>query len=349
MARDARLTYRDLRRRRERARRGTSRAWASGPGRPVGIACERSLDVVVGLLGILKAGGAYVPLDPAYPRERLAFMLDDARAPVAADPSGHWSDARLRARSGPVRVPRCGRARSAHRAARDLREAPSPATIRRTSSTPRAPRDAQGGRGAHRQVVNRLAWMWRAYPFAPGEVACQKTALSFVDSIWECLRSPPARHAATAIIPDAVLHDPEALVESLAAHRVTRLWLVPSLLRVMLDRFPDPRPERLPWLTFWVTSGEAMPLDLYAAIPECAPRRDARSTSTAFPRSGTSAATDPTLRTTRCRRVPIGRPIANVAAYLLDRAPAARPRSAFPASCMSAAPAWPWAISAARS
>jgi amino acid adenylation domain-containing protein len=53
-----------------------------GPESLVGICIERSLDVVVGLLGILKAGGAYVPLDPSYPRERLAFMLEDSQVSV---------------------------------------------------------------------------------------------------------------------------------------------------------------------------------------------------------------------------------------------------------------------------
>ena len=48
----------------------------------VGICLERSLELVVGVLGILKAGGAYVPLDPAYPQQRLAFTLEDARVPV---------------------------------------------------------------------------------------------------------------------------------------------------------------------------------------------------------------------------------------------------------------------------
>ena len=46
------------------------------------IAVERSLEMVIGLLGILKAGGAYVPLDPTYPQERLQFMLQDTNAPV---------------------------------------------------------------------------------------------------------------------------------------------------------------------------------------------------------------------------------------------------------------------------
>ena len=53
-----------------------------GPEIPVGICLKHSLEMVVGLLGILKAGGAYVPLDPAYPKERLAFMLEDAEVPV---------------------------------------------------------------------------------------------------------------------------------------------------------------------------------------------------------------------------------------------------------------------------
>ena len=53
-----------------------------GPGTFVGVCVERSLSMIVALLGILKAGSAYVPLDPAYPKERLAFMLEDTQTPV---------------------------------------------------------------------------------------------------------------------------------------------------------------------------------------------------------------------------------------------------------------------------
>ena len=57
-----------------------------GPEVPVGVMMERSLDLIVALLGVLKAGGAYVPMDPSYPAERLALMMDDseARLPCAA-------------------------------------------------------------------------------------------------------------------------------------------------------------------------------------------------------------------------------------------------------------------------
>ena len=58
----------------------------------VGICMERSFDLVIGLLGILKAGGAYVPLDPQYPKERLEFMLKDARAAILITQSHLWND-----------------------------------------------------------------------------------------------------------------------------------------------------------------------------------------------------------------------------------------------------------------
>ncbi|HEY9285640.1 MAG TPA: MupA/Atu3671 family FMN-dependent luciferase-like monooxygenase, partial [Pyrinomonadaceae bacterium] len=79
--RDEQLTYGELNRRADRlARQLKSRG--VGPDVRVGVCLRRSAGMVVALLGVLKAGGAYVPLDPTYPKERLALMLDDARAPV---------------------------------------------------------------------------------------------------------------------------------------------------------------------------------------------------------------------------------------------------------------------------
>ncbi|MCP4660694.1 MAG: AMP-binding protein, partial [bacterium] len=80
------LSYRELNR---RANQLAHHLRACGVGRSVrpseacvGLCVERSLEMVVAILGILKAGGAYVPLDPSYPAERLAFMLEDVAAPV---------------------------------------------------------------------------------------------------------------------------------------------------------------------------------------------------------------------------------------------------------------------------
>jgi natural product biosynthesis luciferase-like monooxygenase protein len=79
--RDRQLTYRQLNARANQLGHRL-RKLGVGPDTLVGICVERSLEMLVGLLGILKAGGAYVPLDPNYPRERLAFMMEDSRVEV---------------------------------------------------------------------------------------------------------------------------------------------------------------------------------------------------------------------------------------------------------------------------
>jgi natural product biosynthesis luciferase-like monooxygenase protein len=78
---DESVTYHELNTRANQLARHL-RKLGVGPGVPVGIHVERSLEMVIALLGVLKAGGAYVPLDPTYPRERLAYMLKDSQAPV---------------------------------------------------------------------------------------------------------------------------------------------------------------------------------------------------------------------------------------------------------------------------
>ena len=78
---DKQLTYRELNQRANRIAHHL-RSLGVGPEVLVGICVERSLEMVVGLLGILKAGGAYVPLDPTYPTERLHYMLEDADVQV---------------------------------------------------------------------------------------------------------------------------------------------------------------------------------------------------------------------------------------------------------------------------
>jgi len=80
------LSYRDLENKSNQLARRL-RALGVKPGHLVGLCVERSLDMMIGLLGILKAGGAYVPLDPAYPIDRLAYMLEDSQAALVVTQS----------------------------------------------------------------------------------------------------------------------------------------------------------------------------------------------------------------------------------------------------------------------
>jgi len=284
-----------------------------GPEVVVGVCLPRSFDLVVSMFSIWKAGGAYLPLDPTYPKERLCFMLEDSKAAVLL--SNKTYAGMFASSTVPVF---CVDGESQTQRPEFI-SSPIPrntpeqlAYLIYTSGSTGNPK---GVGIEHKQVLNRLSWMWEAYPFSEDEVGCQKTALNFVDSLWELL-GPSLKGIPTVIVPEDEVADPFALVESLARHRVSRIWVVPSLLSVLLDTFPDLQ-SRLSVLKFWVSSGEPLTVELLDRFRHVMPE------STLFNLYGTSEIWDATWFDPRTcekslHRVPIGKPIRNVTAYVLD-------------------------------
>jgi len=311
--RDQRMTYAELN---AQANQLCSELRARGVGRgvSVGVCIDRSVETVVALLGVLKAGGAYVPMDPQYPRPRLAFMLADSRAPVLLTvrrltehvPSGGCEVVCLDTILKPA-APVDGANPDSGVGSEDL------AYVIYTSGSTGMPK---GVRSPHRASINRFAWMWRRWPFGPDEVCCQTTALSFVDAMWEIF-GPLLQGVPNVIVPDETMEDPAGLVAMLSANRVTRIVLVPSLLRVLLDSVPD-LARRLPRLKFWVTSGETI-------TPELATRFLTAMPGATFVNlyGSSEVAGDVTAYVIEnprsLERVPIGRPIDNTRVYVLDR------------------------------
>ncbi len=283
-------------------------------GTLIGVCLERSLDMVVALIGVLKVGGVYLPLDPSYPEERLAYMLEDAKAHTLLTLSTLQTQLPKQGITVVCMDQHADAIAQSSEMNLGLYVPPeSPAYVIYTSGSTGKPK---GVVVPHRQLLNRLAWMWENYPFQAGEVGCQKTALSFVDSFWELL-GPLLQGVPTVIISDAVLRDLHALVEVLSNQKVTRIWLVPSLLHTLLDSVPD-LASKLPTLRFWVSSGEALTLELMQRFQKNMPD------ATLYNLYGTSEAWDvtwyePTSELDAHTRVPIGVPIANVKTYVLDR------------------------------
>jgi len=284
-----------------------------GAAEPVGLLLDRSIEAVVGMLGILKAGGAYVPMDVAYPAERLSFMVTDSGASVLL----------TRARFLRLVPGFYGRAvcldEDWGEILREQTETPAasvtaedPAYVIYTSGSTGVPK---GVVGLHRGAVNRFRWMWKAYPFRDGEVCCQKTSLSFVDSIWE-LFGPLLRGVPLVIIPDEILMDPNLFVEQLAEHRISRIVMVPSLLRVLLSTFPD-LGDRLPALALWISSGESLPLELALQFREQMPRKKLINLYGCSEVSADATFYDASAGQLP-PRVPVGRPIDNTRVYVLD-------------------------------
>ncbi len=305
------LTYREL-----NARANQLARYLQGLGvaleTPVATCLPRSIDLIVGLLGILKAGGAYVPLDPAYPQERLAFMLNDSGAPVLltnSDLAARFPEHQAQTICLDVEAAAIGQ-----QPIDNLDVAASPEALLYLIYTSGSTGTPKGVEGVQRGAINRFNWMWQTYPFGRDEVCCQKTYLSFVDSVWEIF-GPLLQGVPIVMIPDEVLKDHRRLIQTLADFNITRLVLVPSLLRVLLTE--DDLQQRLPRLKYWVSSGEALPLDLAQRFGQVLPHAKLINLygSSEVAADSTYYEVEPSALGTS---VPIGRPIANTQVYLLD-------------------------------
>lgn len=275
------------------------------PGDRVVVLMERSVDAVVAILGVLKAAAAYVPLDPIYPAKRLKQMIDDAApAVVLADPSPPVD------LTGQV-VLHPGDAAALPSAPLDLPvDLDAVAYVVFTSGSTGRPK---GVKGTHRGITNRQAWLAATFPSTPTDIGSFKTSLAFVDSIGELL-FPLSEGFPLVVAPTATGRDPLELLDLLEREAVTRLVVVPSLLRSLLDLAPD-LAHRLRSLRFCHSSGEALSRDVadrfLDAVPTC-------TLVNLYGSSEVAADVTAGIVERGPGRPSIGRPIANIQIHILD-------------------------------
>ena len=283
-----------------------------GPDVLVGIAVERSLEMVIGLLAILKAGGAYVPLDPEYPRERLAYMMQDSgigllltRRHLLASlpiPEGVQS---LCLEQGQGLSRYCDADPQVPCSADNL------AYVIYTSGSTGLPK---GAGNAHRALTNRLLWMQQAYELQAADTVLQKTPFSFDVSVWEFFW-PLMTGARLVVAAPGDHRDPAKLIELINRQQVSTLHFVPSMLQAFLQ---DANVASCTSLTRIVCSGEALPVDAQLQVFGKLPGAGLYNLY-----GPTEAAIDVTHWTCRDEGrdgVPIGQPIANLSTYILDSA-----------------------------
>jgi amino acid adenylation domain-containing protein len=307
---DASLTYRRLDERANRLAHRLVRSGA-GPETRVGVFLERGLELVVSLLAVLKAGAAYVPLDPEHPADRVSWMLADSGARVLltradlADRAGGWSG-EVVALDG-----------EEERAAAGAPEAPATeadpeglAYVIYTSGSTGRPK---GVGVPHRALSNHMQWMQRAFPLAADDRVLQKTPVGFDASVWE-FWAPLLAGATLVMAPPGAHRDPAEMLGAVQRERVTVLQLVPALLRAVVEHPELPRCGTLRRLC---CGGEALPAELAARargltgaeVVNLYGPTEVCIQSVVHVEAGEPGAT-----------VPIGRPVDNVRAHVLDGA-----------------------------
>ncbi len=303
------LTYAELNRRANRLARHL-RALGVGPEVGVGVYVERSLEMIVGVLGILKAGGAYVPLDPTYPQERLAFMIADTQAPVILTHTQLVG--KLPTYEGQIvnldddvwtKYPDDNLDGGA--------SADSLAYVMYTSGSTGAPK---GTSIVHRAIV-RLVKNTNFASMTADETFLQLATLSFDASTLEIWGS--LLNGGRLVIFPAHKPSLDELARFIEEQRITTLWLTAGLFHQMVDAFP----ESLRGVRQLLAGGDVLSVSHVRRMLDLLPPGHTLINGYGPTENTTFTCCHPMRSDTAIgATVPIGRPIANTQVYILDRA-----------------------------
>ncbi len=313
----ASLTYRELDRRANQLARHLI-GLGVGPGSRVGVCLERSLEMVVGVLGAFKAGAAYVPLDPTHPRDRLAFLIEDMRAPVLLTMDRHAADIPS-AGAQVLRLdadwPRIA-AEDDSRPHTDVTP-DDVAVVFYTSGSTGKPKGTLGhGRG----YVNLIQYFIKSCAIDAASRAILMTPFTFDASFKNIMA--PLTVGGTLILADDFKHDMQVLIDCIARERATVTFTTPSLLYALIEATRGESYRSLSTMRALYVGGEpsdARRFREWVASPNCncrfvheyGPAECSDAVTTYFP------ARDELLE---LDALPIGYPIDNAKVYVLNDA-----------------------------
>ncbi|NUS93133.1 MAG: amino acid adenylation domain-containing protein, partial [Nocardia sp.] len=268
-----------------------------GPETLVALRMRRSLDQVTAMYAIHAAGGGYVPIDPDHPAERIDYMLATAN-PVLVLSTLDDLDTSAYDDSPVTDSERLTSLRP-----------DNVAYVLFTSGSTGRPK---GVSVPNRAVLNQLHWINGTYWLTPDDVVLQKTPATFDVSVWELFATLIA--GARMVVAEPYGHtDPAYLAHTIATHRVTLTSFVPSMLAAFADATPD---GSLASLRALLVGGEAFGQEVVSAARRVMP--DVGLHNLYGPTEFTLHATEHLVTDADGGNIPMGAPVWNVRAYVLD-------------------------------
>jgi len=231
------------------------------------IMIDRSFEMMIALFGILKAGAAYLPIEAGYPPERIHLLLKDSCSPWILT---HRYPLEIDTAHLNCEVIDIGVIFDNNTALNTGNEIEKETLQPGDSSTPHDPAyviytsgstgKPKGVMVEHHSVLNRLNWGQKTYPIGENDVVLQKTSIIFDVSVWE-LFWWPFNCASLCLLKPGEEKNPEAIIETVEAAKVTVIHFVPSMLNMFLEYLENSKPgdiERLKTLRWSFSSGEAL-------------------------------------------------------------------------------------------
>jgi tyrocidine synthetase-3 len=281
-----------------------------GPETPVGLWLNRSIEMVLGVLGILKAGGAYVPIDVSYPKERVEHILSDSRVRLLLMQSDRERELKYEGEIFFLEE------RVTSRWEAVLSETGShPSDLIYVIYTSGSTGRAKGILINHSGVVNILHHLEELYPVDPDGGYLFKTNYTFDVSVTELFGWFFGRGRLVILEPGAE-KDPAEIIAAVERFAVTHINFVPSMLNVFLDAAAANVGERLRGLRYMLIAGEAFSAALASKLS--ALDFAGRVENIYGPTEGTIYTTRYSLSALNNQSaVPIGRPLNNITTYIL--------------------------------
>ncbi|WP_225000436.1 non-ribosomal peptide synthetase, partial [Cesiribacter sp. SM1] len=280
----------------------------------VPICIDRSLEMIIGLLGIQKAGGAYVPMDPAYPQERIEYMLEDTAARLLISSSSHA--ARFAETAAAVVLLDSQWEEIAKEPAEKAATTLQPSNLAYVIYTSGSTGKPKGVLNEHRGVVNRLLWAQDHYGLTSDDKVLQKTTFCFDVSVWELFW--PLLVGSKLVFAKPEGHkDSDYLKSIIRSQGITTLHFVPSMLEVFLHSLDAGECQGLVRV---LCSGEALKpaqVNLFKQKLKIVELHNLYGP--------TEAAIDVTYWNVpageqKVKLVPIGKPVANTQLHIVDKA-----------------------------
>lgn len=281
------------------------------PDTLVGVVMDRSLEMMIALLGIMKSGGAYVPIDPSYPEERVSYMIEDSQVELiltSKELSGKIN-------SGKAEMIILDDSNADYKSADPKFPGVKldPDNIAYMIYTSGSTGKPKGAMNTHGGILNRLLWMKDYLNVSKDDNIFQKTSFSFDVSVWEFFL--PLMYGAKLVFakPEGQ-KDTSYLTQEIHDKKITIMHFVPSMLQAFLE---DEGIAKCNSLKKVVCSGEELTVNLQNNF--FSKFKDTELHNLYGP---TEAAVDVTYwqcdKDSKLNFVPIGKAIANTKIYILD-------------------------------
>ncbi|MCP5047694.1 MAG: amino acid adenylation domain-containing protein, partial [bacterium] len=308
------LTYRQLNQRADQLAHYLYNEKGIRPGQPVAVLMERSMELIISLIGVLKAGGAYVPLDPSLPTDRLRIMFNDASIEIVI------SRQKFIQKLLPLKN-QCHRFHSIlpmdDPASRINQHPPIrpgitgsgfPAYVMYTSGSSGTPK---GVLVEHRTIVNTLLWRKNYYDYQPGDVSLRNPPYFFDSSVTDIF-TPLLGGARLLLTPEEEKTDLTVLKRLIPLHNVSHFIAVPAFYNILVEEIP----HALTHVKHICVAGEHFPDRLIRKHFDKLPH--VRISNEYGPTENSVNSTAYEIKPGSPKAL-IGKPISNVSVYILDR------------------------------